>query len=124
MIILKVVAGIVLVWAAIDSWARSVARRVLASGRAWHTARVVPVRVSASGLVKTAGGYQGWYNPSARSTWRIRLRVTADEAKVLSQAEINGKAVGAGFVDNTIELRDAGGGGNPIQWSVRRARTS
>lgn len=74
------------------------------------------------GLVKTGRGYEGWYDPSARSEWRIRLRVTSEEAASLAHAEVNGKRVSARFQDNTIELRGEGGAGNPLRWSVERTR--
>ena len=74
------------------------------------------------GLVKTGRGYEGWYDPSARSEWRIRLRVTSEEAASLAHVEVNGRRVSARFHDNTIELRGAGGAGNPLRWIVERTR--
>lgn len=76
------------------------------------------------GLVKTREGYEGWYNPSTRSEWQIRLRVTSEEAANLGHAEINGHRVPAKFQDNTIELRGEGGAGNPLRWSIGRNQHS
>ena len=72
------------------------------------------------GIVKTAKGYEGWYNPSVRNTWSVRLTVTADEAKHLERAEVNGMRVRTRIGQGTIELRGEGGAGSPFRWVVSR----
>jgi len=72
------------------------------------------------GVVKSSRGYEGWYNPSKRSTWSIRLKVPADEAKHLSRVEVNGSRIQARMVDGAVEMRGDGGGGDPLRWAVVR----
>ncbi len=73
------------------------------------------------GLAKSARGYEGWYNPSVRSTWSIRLSVAAEEAKHLQRVEVNGNRVHPRITEGSIELRGEGGSGNPLRWSVLRS---
>src|SRR5205823_5390308 len=73
------------------------------------------------GLVKSAKGYEGWYNPVPRNTWSIRLNLAADDAKHLQQIEVNGNRVRARMIEGAIELRGEGGGGSPLKWSISRA---
>ncbi len=73
------------------------------------------------GLVKSARGYEGWYNPSVRNTWSIRLSVAAEEAKRLQRVEVNGNRVHPRITDGLIELRGEGGSGNPLRWSALRS---
>ncbi len=70
------------------------------------------------GLLKTARGYEGWYNPSVRKTWRVRLRFSANEAVKLKQVSINGKRARARFEENVIDLLGEGGEGSPLRWSL------
>ena len=70
------------------------------------------------GLVKSSRGYEGWYNPSKRGSWAVRLRLSAEEAKHFQHAEVNGKRVRAQMVDGEIELKGEGGGGEPLRWLV------
>ena len=72
------------------------------------------------GIVKSAEGYEGWYNPGAKSTYSIRLKVPADAAKSLARVEVNGKRIEARSADGAFEMRGQGGGGTPLRWSVRR----
>ena len=73
------------------------------------------------GLIKTAKGYEGWYNPSVRNTWTLRLSLSLDEAKRLQRAEVNGLKVRARVNEGTIELRGEGGAGNGFRWSLSRS---
>jgi Glycosyl hydrolase 36 superfamily, catalytic domain/Glycosyltransferase family 36 len=73
------------------------------------------------GIVKSAQGYEGWYNPSSQSTYTIRLKVPADDAKGLSLVEVNGEKIDARRVDEAFEMRGRGGAGTPLRWSVRRS---
>jgi Glycosyl hydrolase 36 superfamily, catalytic domain len=72
------------------------------------------------GLVKTARGYEGWYNPSVRNTWSVRLFLSVDEAKHLKHAEVNGMRMRTRVNQGTIELRGEGGAGSPFRWSLTR----
>ena len=72
------------------------------------------------GLVKSASGYEGWYNPVPRNMWSIRLNLAGGEAKHLQRVEVNGNRVRARISDSAIELRGEGGGGSPLKWSVSR----
>jgi len=73
------------------------------------------------GLIKSANGYEGWYNPSTQNTWSVRLRLTADEAKRFSRVEANGERVHRPRItDDAIEMRGTGGSGKPFKWSVSR----
>jgi len=73
------------------------------------------------GIIKSAEGYEGWYNPGSPGTYMIRLKVPADVAKSLSRVEVNGKRVDARPVDEAFEMRAQGGAGTPLRWSVRRS---
>jgi hypothetical protein len=72
------------------------------------------------GLIKTAKGYEGWYNPSVRNTWSVRLSLSPEQAKRLDRAEVNGMRVRAHVNQGTIELRGEGGAGNAFRWSLVR----
>jgi len=70
------------------------------------------------GLVKSSRGYEGWYNPSRRNTWAIRLKLSAEETKHLQRAEVNGKPFRAQIVEGAIEMKGEGGAGEPLLWVV------
>ena len=71
------------------------------------------------GVIKSAGGYEGWYNPSAKSSYGVRLSLSAEAVKGFSRFEVNGKKVEARAVGGVIEMRGSGGGGGALRWSVR-----
>jgi hypothetical protein len=73
------------------------------------------------GLIKSANGYEGWYNPSAQNTWSVRLKLTGDEAKRFSRVEANDERVHRPrVIDDAIEMRGTGGSGKSFKWSVSR----
>jgi hypothetical protein len=72
------------------------------------------------GLIKSADGYEGWYNPGAQTTYSIRLKISAEEAKRFSRVEVNGRKIRAQVVDGALEMRGVGGAGTALRWSVRR----
>ena len=72
------------------------------------------------GVIKTAKGYEGWYNPSVRNTYSISLSLSAEDAKRLQKAEVNGMRVRAHINETTIELRGEGGAGSAFRWSLSR----
>jgi hypothetical protein len=72
------------------------------------------------GIVKSSGGYEGWYAPTTQNTWSVRVKLTADELKHLTRAEVNGNRVRARVADGALELRGLGGGGTPFRWSLSR----
>jgi len=73
------------------------------------------------GLIKTAKGYEGWYNPSVRNTWSVRLSLSLEEAKRLQRAEVNGMRVRAHVNPGTIEVRGEGGAGSAFHWALSRS---
>ncbi len=70
------------------------------------------------GLIKSARGYEGWYNPTSRNTWSVRLSLPAEELKRLQKTEINGNRIRPRITDNGIEMRGEGGAGNALRWSI------
>ena len=70
------------------------------------------------GIIKSARGYEGWYNPVSENTYRIRVKLPAKDAKGLTRVEVNGKKVDARLVDGAFEMRGQGGGGNALRWAV------
>lgn len=72
------------------------------------------------GIIKSAQGYEGWYNPGSQGTYTIRLKVPAEAAKGFSRVEVNGKKIDSRLVGEAFEMRGQGGGGTPLRWSVRR----
>jgi hypothetical protein len=72
------------------------------------------------GFAKSARGYEGWYNPSVRNTWTVRLSLPVDEAKRLQHVEVNGLRVRTRVDQGTFELRVEGGAGSPARWAVSR----
>lgn len=72
------------------------------------------------GLIKSARGYEGWYNPVSQNMYSIRLKISAEEAKSFSRVEINGKRIQARIVTEGVEMEGQGGGGTPLRWSVLR----
>jgi hypothetical protein len=72
------------------------------------------------GVIKTAKGYEGWYNPSTRNTWSLRFSLPIEDAKRLQKAEVNGMRVRPHVNPGTIELRGEGGAGSAFRWSLFR----
>jgi len=72
------------------------------------------------GLIKTSRGYEGWYSPSNRNTYSVRLVPPAEELKHLERIDVNGSKIRSRIVDNAIELRGVGGAGTPLRWSAVR----
>jgi hypothetical protein len=72
------------------------------------------------GLIKTARGYEGWYAPTARNTYSVRLAPPSQELKALQHVEVNGNKVRPRPVDNAIEMRGIGGGGTRLRWLALR----
>ena len=70
------------------------------------------------GLIKSAHGYEGWYNPSTRNTWSVRLSLTAEEFKRFQKIEVNGNRIHPRVADGSVEIRGVGGEGSPVRWSV------
>jgi hypothetical protein len=70
------------------------------------------------GLIKSARGYEGWYNPSARNTWSVRLSLSAEEQKRFQKIEVNGNRMHPRIADGVVEMRGVGGDGSPVKWSV------
>ena len=72
------------------------------------------------GLIKSARGYEGWYNPATRGTYSIRLKLPAEEAKRGWHTELNGKTydVYGPAAMTVIELREEGGAGTALRWSL------
>ena len=70
------------------------------------------------GLIKSASGYEGWYEPTTRNTYAIHLKVPLDEIKRFSRVEVNGNRIRTRVVDGAIEIRGVGGEGIPLKWSV------
>ncbi|MEJ2010031.1 MAG: hypothetical protein P8Z30_18060, partial [Acidobacteriota bacterium] len=73
------------------------------------------------GVAKSGRGYEGWYNPSSRDMWTIRLKLPPEEAKLFARIEINGSRKSVSPApDGVIEMKGEGGEGSPLRWSVRR----
>lgn len=72
------------------------------------------------GFKKSASGYEGWYQPASIGTWRLRLRLPAEELKRVGRIEVNGERVERfSLADGVIEVLGKGGAGTPLRWSVR-----
>jgi hypothetical protein len=72
------------------------------------------------GVIKTAKGYEGWYNPSTRNTWSLRFSLPIEDAKRLQKAEVNGMRVRPHVNPGIIEVRGEGGAGSAFRWSLFR----
>jgi hypothetical protein len=70
------------------------------------------------GIIKSAQGYQGWYNPVAQSTHSIRLNLSPQEISRVSRIEVNGKATSVQPAGGALDMRGQGGDGTPLRWSV------
>ena len=71
------------------------------------------------GLSKSPRGYEGWYNPSSRGRWTIRLKISASEAKHFDKIEVNGRRLAPGPTgDGIIAFEGESGEGSPLRWSV------
>ena len=70
------------------------------------------------GLIKSAHGYEGWYNPSKRNTWSVRLFLSPEELRRLQKIEVNGNRMHPRVTEGVVEMRGVGGEGNPMRWSV------
>jgi hypothetical protein len=73
------------------------------------------------GIIKSAQGYEGWYNPGTQAAYAVRLKLSAEEVKGLSRVEVNGTKAPARMADGAFEMRGQGGAGTPLRWSVRRS---
>jgi hypothetical protein len=73
------------------------------------------------GMSKSPQGYEGWYNPSSRGTWTVRLRLSAEEAKLIEKVEINGTRVSlAPTAEGWFVFEGEGGQTGPLRWSLLR----
>jgi hypothetical protein len=70
--------------------------------------------------IKSANGYEGWYNPSSANTYSVHLKLSPEEIKRFSRIEVNGSRIRARVSDGAIEMRGAGGNGTPFRWTVSR----
>ena len=70
------------------------------------------------GLIKSARGYEGWYNPLSRNTWSVRLSLSAEEFKRFGKIEVNGNRIHPRIAEGAVEIRGAGGEGSPVRWSL------
>jgi hypothetical protein len=70
------------------------------------------------GLTKSARGYEGWYNPSTRNTWSVKLSLPSEELKRMQKIEVNGNRVHPRMAEGGVEIRGVGGDGSPVRWSV------
>jgi len=71
------------------------------------------------GMSKSPRGYEGWYNPSSRGTWTVRLRLSAEEATLIEQVEVNGTRVPlAPTAEGWFVFEGEGGQGGPLRWSL------
>ena len=75
------------------------------------------------GVVKTTGGYEGWYAPpAATGVWIIRLTLPSEEVAGLTKAKINGAWRPLSCAaDGAIVLEGESSPGKPLHWSVFRA---
>lgn len=72
------------------------------------------------GIIKSARGYEGWYNPTSRNTWSVRLSVPAEEIKRLQKIEVNGNRIRPRITESAVEMRGEGGAGSALRWSALR----
>jgi hypothetical protein len=72
------------------------------------------------GVIKTAKGYEGWYEPQTQNTYSIRVKLSPEELKQMGRAEVNGNRYRSKVADGAIELRGLGGAGTPVKWSLSR----
>ncbi len=70
------------------------------------------------GVIKSARGYEGWYNPGSRGEYSVRLKFSAEETKRRWRFEVGGKRVDVPANAGFIEMRGSGGGGDPLRWSA------
>ena len=70
------------------------------------------------GVIKSANQYEGWYNPSSKNTWSVRLVLPAEELKRFGKIEVNGNRIHPRISDGSIEMRGAGGDGSPMRWVI------
>ena len=71
------------------------------------------------GFLKSSGGYEGWYDPSAPGEWLTRVTLPAAEAKEIHRAEVNGKKqVLGGRPGGVFELKGESALGKPLRWSL------
>ena len=70
------------------------------------------------GLIKSARGYEGWYNPLSRNTWGVRLSLLPEELKRFQRIEVNGNRVHPRITNGVVEMRGVGGDRSPLRWSV------
>jgi Glycosyl hydrolase 36 superfamily, catalytic domain/Glycosyltransferase family 36 len=73
------------------------------------------------GVVKSPNGYEGWYAPSNKNTWSVRVRLSRDEMKHFKHVQVNGNKIRAREEDGALEFRGEGGGGTPLRWSLLRS---
>jgi hypothetical protein len=73
------------------------------------------------GLIKSARGYEGWYNPLTRNTWSVRISLSAEELKRFQKIEVNGNRMHPRITEGVLEMRGIGGDGSPMRWSVSGA---
>jgi hypothetical protein len=72
------------------------------------------------GFLKSSGGYEGWYDPSAPGEWVIKVSLPAVEAKQIRHAEVNGKTQPLdGRPLGVFEMKGESTPGRPLRWSLK-----
>lgn len=72
------------------------------------------------GFGKSSSGYEGWYNPTSRNNYSVRLQLMPEEIKHFSRIEVNGNRIRTRVSGGVIEMRGLGGGGTAMRWKVSR----
>jgi len=73
------------------------------------------------GVIKSASGYEGWYNPASKNTLSVRLSLPADQLKRFGKIEVNGNRIHPRITEGSVEMRGIGGDGSPMRWAITHA---
>jgi hypothetical protein len=71
------------------------------------------------GVVRSAGGYEGWYAPRAEGTWEIGVALPDGDGARPSRATVNGLPTPVDRDERgVIRLSGRGGPAQPLRWSL------
>ena len=70
------------------------------------------------GFRKSKRGYEGWYAPMVKGSWKIEIRLPQDEMAQLKHIKVNGTVEGLPEGSTTIKFSGSGSQEKPLQWQV------
>ncbi|MHA1251859.1 MAG: GH36-type glycosyl hydrolase domain-containing protein [Candidatus Helarchaeota archaeon] len=70
------------------------------------------------GLEKNENGYEGWYNPNKKGSWKINIKLDKSEIDLIEYIEINGKKAKFDINKDVISFKGDSDLNKPFHWKI------